>query len=250
MVDIHSHILPGLDDGAETLEDAVHMAEAAVASEIYHMAATSHGNLYSYTLEDYRKAFGKLQRALAERKIPLKLYSGMEIFLNEDAFNRLNKGELLSLNRTDYLLVEFDFEEWTANVVRWIQKLLNQDYRIVLAHPERYIFLQKDPELAYYLEEQGCVLQLNAGSIAGDFGRNCEELSWQFLRDGIAGAVATDTHDRKYRSPDIRNVVRLLTQELGPVETKLLLSENPSRILKGYEILRHEYKEGKEEETI
>ena len=62
--------------------------------------------------------------------------------------------------------------------------------------------------------------------------------------------MATDTHDRKYRSPDIRNVVRLLTQELGSVETKLLLSENPSRILKGYEILRYEYKEGKEDENI
>lgn len=249
MVDIHAHILPGLDDGAETLEDAVHMAETAVASEIYHMAATSHGNIYPYTLEEYWKSFDELQRALVERKVPLKLYSGMEIFLNEKAFDRLNKGELLSLNKTDCLLVEFDFEEWTANVVRWIQKLQDRDYRIVLAHPERYIFLQKDPELAYYLEEQGCVLQLNAGSIAGDFGRECENLAWQFLRDGIAGAIATDAHDRRYRSPDIRKVVQMLRQELGTAETRLLLSENPSRILKGYKILRYEYEEGKEDEN-
>lgn len=244
MVDIHSHILPGLDDGAETLDDAVQMAEMAVASEIYHMTATSHGNIYPYTLDEYRKSFEQLQGVLIERGIPLKLYPGMEIFLNEDVFVRLDKGELLKLNKTDYLLVEVDFEEWTANVVRWIQKLQDQGYRIVLAHPERYIFLQKDPELAYYLEEQGCILQVNAGSIAGDFGRSCESLAWQFLRDGIVGAVATDTHDSKYRSPDIRNVVRLLTEELGSAETKLLLSENPSRILKGYKILHREYEEG------
>lgn len=243
MVDIHSHILPGLDDGAETLEDAVQMAEMAVSSEIYHMAATSHGNIYPYTLEEYGKSLDQLQRALIERKIPLKLYSGMEIFLNEDAFGHLKKSELLTLNKTDYLLVEVDFEEWTENVIRWIQKLQKQGYRVVLAHPERYIFLQKDPELAYYLEEQGCILQVNAGSIAGDFGKSCEILAWQFLRDGIVGAVATDTHDRRYRSPDIRNVVRLLTQELGSAETKLLLSENPSRILKGYKILHREYEE-------
>lgn len=247
MVDIHSHILPGLDDGAETLEVAVQMAEAAVASEIYHIAATSHGNIYPYTLEEYRKSFERLQGALIERKIPLKLYSGMEIFLNEDVFDRLNNGELLSLNKTDYLLVEVDFEEWTANVIRWIQKLQNLGYRIVLAHPERYIFLQRDPELAYYLEEQGCVLQLNAGSITGDFGKNCEVLAWQFLEDGIAGTVATDAHDRRYRSPDIRRTLSLLGQELGAAETKLLLSENPSRILKGYDILRREYRKGKED---
>lgn len=247
MVDIHSHILPGLDDGAETLEEAVQIAETAVASEIYHMAATSHGNIYPYTLEEYRRSFEQLQNTLIERKIRLKLYSGMEIFLNEDAFERLNKGELLTLNKTDYLLVEVDFEEWTANVIRWIEKLRERGYRVILAHPERYMFLQRDPELAYYLGEQGCVLQLNAGSIAGDFGRNCEELSWQFLRNGIVGAVATDTHDRRYRSPDIRKVARLLAQELGSMETKLLLSENPSRILKGYNILHREYEEGNED---
>ena len=248
MVDIHSHILPGLDDGAERLEDAVQMAEIAVASEIYHMAATSHGNIYPYTLEEYRISFDQLQEALKDRKIPLKLYPGMEIFLNESAFERLNKAELLSLNKTDYILIEVDFEEWPENVVWWIQKLQNQGYKVVLAHPERYIFLQKDSELAYYLEDQGCVLQLNAGSIVGDFGKACRNLAWQFLRDGIVGAVATDAHDTRYRPPDIRTVVRLLMQEMGLTEARLLLSENPSRILKGYPILRREY--GKEEYNI
>ena len=247
MVDIHSHILPGLDDGAEILEDAVQMAEIAAASGIYHMAATSHGNIYPYTLEEYRKSFELLTETLKEREIPLKLYPGMEIFLNENAFIRLKKEKLLSLNKTNYLLVEVDFEEWPENLVRWIQKLQAQGYRIVLAHPERYIFLQRDPELAYYLEEQGCVLQLNAGSIVGDFGRTCESLAWQFLQHGIAGAVATDAHDIRYRSPDIRRAVRMLDQELGSTETRLLLSENPSRILKGYKTLRHKYKEEKEE---
>lgn len=247
MVDIHSHILPGLDDGAETLETAVYMAETAVASEIYHMAATSHGNLYSYLPEEYEKSLKRLRQALAERNIPLKLYPGMEIFLNEEAFVRLNRGELLSLNKTDYLLVEFDFEELTGNVIRWIQRLQAQGHRIVLAHPERYVFIKKDPELAYYLEEQGCVLQVNAGSITGDFGRTCETLVWQFLKDGIVGAAATDAHDTRYRPPDVRRVVRLLKHEMGAAETRLLLSENPSRILKGYDILHHKYQKEKEE---
>ena len=110
MVDIHSHILPGLDDGAESLEEALVMARLAVSSGIRHMAATSHGNYYDYTLEEYRESLEKLQEELAKEAIPLKLYPGMEIFLDDDAASMVQRKELLSLNHTDYLLVEFPFE--------------------------------------------------------------------------------------------------------------------------------------------
>ena len=97
MVDIHSHILPSLDDGSRSLEESLQMARQAVSSGIRHMAATSHGNFYDYTLEDYRKVLRKTQEAFTTEEIPLKLYPGMEIFLDEDAFFLLEKKKLLSL---------------------------------------------------------------------------------------------------------------------------------------------------------
>lgn len=237
MVDIHSHILPGLDDGAESLEEALVMARLAVSSGTRHMAATSHGNYYDYTLEEYRESLEKLQEELAKEAIPLKLYPGMEIFLDDDAASRIQRKELLSLNHTDYLLVEFPFEESEGNVLRRIRLLQEAGWRIVLAHPERYIFVQKDPEFAYYLADQGCVLQINGGSVLGDFGSRCQRMALQLMDDGIAGVIASDAHDTEYRSPDMNRLMEFLDQNFDPAEVKLWISENPSRILKGMPVL-------------
>ena len=246
MVDIHAHILPDLDDGSSSLEESLRMARIAVESGIYHMAATSHGNLYPYLQEEYREALGLLQREIDRRGISLKLYPGMELFADENIFRRLEKGQLLTLNDTDYILIEFDFQEDTSNVIKRIQRLFDMRYRIILAHPERYWFIQEDLELACYLEELGCVLQVNCGSLTGDFGRECQHVAGFMLRNGLVGVLATDSHDSVHRSPDIGTLTRMLRTQIGPAASKLLLSENPSRILKGYDILRQEYEEKEE----
>jgi len=234
MVDIHSHILPYIDDGAETLEEAVAMAELAADSGINHIVTSSHGNYYSYSLDEYNESFNKFQEILKEKKIPVTLYPGMEIFLDEYAIQLIKQNRLLSLNKTNYILVEFPFEESVKNVCNRIAALQSCQYRIILAHPERYIFVQKDPELAYYLEEQGCVLQVNQGSLMGDFGEKCRQLASRMLNDGIVGVIATDAHDTKYRSPSIHRLLDYLYRNYSPAEIRLWLSENPSRILKGY----------------
>ena len=100
MVDLHTHILPHLDDGAFDLETSVRMADLAARSGVFHMAATSHGNYYDYTLEEYRENFERLQAELRDREIPVKLYSGMEIFMDEKAADLLDLGELRTPPRT------------------------------------------------------------------------------------------------------------------------------------------------------
>lgn len=157
MVDIHAHIIPGLDDGAENMEESLKMAEMAVSQGIFHMVASSHGNYYSYTLEEYYDNFFRLKNELEKNNIPLKIYPGMEIFMNKEVVHFFEKKELLSLNRTKYFLVEFPFDESTGNVLRRLKSLKNRDCQIVLAHPERYLFIQKDEELAYYLAEEQCI---------------------------------------------------------------------------------------------
>ncbi len=247
MVDIHSHILPYLDDGAESMEEALNMARIAVDSGIYHMVASSHGNYYSYTLEEYRECFCRLENIIQKEKIPLTLYSGMEIFLNEKAIQRIKEKKLLTLNNTNYLLVEFSFEENPNYVCKWIDLLQKENYRIIIAHPERYLFIQRDPELAYYLNEQGCILQMNKGSLVGDFGYNCQSLAIQMLEDQIIQIIATDAHDKKYRSHSLIRVMNYLYNKYSLMEIRLWLSENPSRILKGYPTISLRRKTEKEE---
>lgn len=238
MVDIHSHILPGVDDGAESLEEALRMAEAAAQSGVNHIAATSHGNFYAYSLQEYWDTFHTLQDNLRQNGIPVKLYPGMEIYLDDTAFEGLEKKELLSMNQTDYLLVEFPFEEETEVVSRRIMRLINEGWRIVLAHPERYRFIHREVEFAYYLAELGCVLQVNQGSVLGDFGSMPRKIAHRLLRDGAANVIATDAHDALMRTASIREGLSYLKQEFSQEQIRLWLSENPSRILKGYDIIK------------
>ena len=230
MVDLHTHILPHLDDGAFDLETSVRMADLAARSGVFHMAATSHGNYYDYTLEEYRENFERLQAELRDREIPVKLYSGMEIFMDEKAADLLDLGELLTLNGTRYVLVEFDFEENVEKVYKYIADLQTRRYNIVLAHPERYLFVQRDPEFAYFLAEQGCALQVNKGSVLGQFGRRCRNLAEQFLDDGIVSVLASDAHDFEYRTPSMNRLVAYLERRYPKKLSRMWLSENPSRI--------------------
>lgn len=234
MVDIHSHILPFLDDGAESLEESLAMVAVAAQSGINHIAASSHGNYYSYTIDEYREQMKILQTEIKDRNIPVTLYPAMEIFMDQQAVSLLEGGQLLSINNTDYLLIEFPFEENTEKVCSYIDTLRKRRYNIILAHPERYIFMQKEPELAWYLEERGCVLQLNQGSLLGDFGETCRNLALRMLNDGIVRVIATDAHDVRYRPPSIKRLMEFLRRGYSPVEIRLWLSENPSRILKGH----------------
>lgn len=233
MVDLHCHILPGLDDGAQTPEEAVAMAQIAAKSDLRHITATSHGNFYPYTPEEYDHAFQMLRDELRRLEIPVKLFRGMEIFVDGEAASLLRKGWLLPLNDTNYILIEFPFEEDPGLVIRRVGELQAMGYRIVLAHPERYIFLQKDVDLAWYLADRGCVYQVNQGSLVGDFGNDCERLAKFLLREHIAGVIATDAHDTEYRSHDLGRSLAWLKANYSAEQIHLWLSENPSRILKG-----------------
>lgn len=238
MVDIHAHILPGLDDGAANMEEALAMAVRAAREGIRHMAATSHGNYFAYTLDEYRAAFSKLQKAIEREQIPLKLYPGMEIFLDDDALAQLKRGSLLPLNHTDYLLAEFAFDENPRNVLRRLTELRGTGYRVVIAHPERYRFIQREPELAYFLAEQEYVLQINGGSLIGDFGRAAHSLAVRMLEDKIVSVIATDAHDGSFRPPVMRRIEQRLKEIYTEAEVHLWMSENPGRILKGRPVIR------------
>lgn len=237
MIDIHTHILPGLDDGAASMEEAVAMAELAIDSGIRGIVATSHGNLGGYTLEDYEEAFYSLRRALEKERIPITLYTGMEIFMNHEALELLNQKELLTLNRTSYVLVEFDFQEELWMVNDYLQSLQEEGYIPVIAHVERYDFVQRHLDEVYRWANQGYVLQGNKGSFLGAFGREVKETALSLLRHRLIHVIASDAHGIEGRTPSMGNIYRFLTENVPMQYRDVLLEENPERILRGKEIL-------------
>lgn len=158
--------------------------------------------------------------------------------MNERAMQLIRDRELLFINHTRYLMIEFDFQESPERVCRMVADLQQMKYNIILAHPERYTFIQEDPELAYYLAERGCVLQVNKGSVLGEFGKKCREMAIRMMDDWIVQVIASDAHDSLHRTPQMDELIHYLEQRYTSMEIKMWLSENPSRILKGNPTIR------------
>ena len=149
MIDIHTHILPGLDDGSQTLSDSLEMAELALESGVDTIIATPHSNqlgrFENFDLAHLKHVFSRLQQALQEEGIPLTLHLGMEIFASEDLCEKIQAGALLSLNRSRYYLVEFAFDEAPEFIGDILDGVLSVGAIPVIAHPERYFCVQNYP---------------------------------------------------------------------------------------------------------
>lgn len=233
MIDIHAHILPGIDDGASNWNEAVHMAQMAVDGGVSAMIVTPHCNMryqnfYTPDLIEHKRHF---QNMLREYQIPLKLYSGMEIMGSYDVGQQLRAGRLATLNDSRYPLVEFHFTGSGQEETEILDSILRHGYRPIVAHPERYLYVQEQPELLNTWGEMGCLFQINRGSLLGRFGQRAEELSYSMVDRGYADVVASDAHSATQRTPWMADVREMLEEEFSQEVAYTLLEKNPRRIL-------------------
>lgn len=230
MIDLHSHILPELDDGADSLAESLAMARMAVDSGITAVVATPH--CAADRREEVLESWRLLSQALKETGIPLKLYPGMEIFGTGDTLRLLREGKLLTLNGSRYPLVEFDFGGPGENRTRLLEELCSAGYRPLVAHPERYACVQRDPRLVNEWFRMGCLMQVNRGSLLGRFGRHAQAMGVELVERGFAVAVATDAHSIRGRTPRMGDVWEALSGEISQLCAETLLRDNPKKILK------------------
>ena len=229
MIDLHSHILPQLDDGARDLEESLAMARLAVESGVSHMLATPHcmeGGARTVT-----EAVMYLQQALQTMQIPLKVLPGMEIFGTRDTARLLREGRLLTLNGSRYPLIEFDFEGDGYQQTAILEQVRREGYIPVVAHPERYVFIQRQPQILNTWVQLGCLLQINKGSLTGRFGHTAQDLAMALVGRGFAAVVASDAHSARYRTPWIYDAWQTLAHQISPLAAEHLLLENPRKLL-------------------
>lgn len=235
MIDLHSHILPEQDDGAQSLQDSLAMARMAVDSGTVAIAATPHC-IDDRTREVYA-AWQLLQEAMEEHRIPLKLFLGMEIFGTPDTARLLRAGRLFTLNGTRYPLIEFSFHSDGAEETQILHSVCRAGFQPIVAHPERYRYIQQMPEILNDWCRMGCLLQINRGSLLGRFGRYAQQTAHALVERGFASVVASDAHSAQMRTPWMADVWQLLSQEYSPQCARILLQENPKRILNNEDIL-------------
>jgi len=239
MIDIHSHILPGVDDGADDMESALEMAALSAESGVTVLAATPHSsafrnqNLWDEVLIERMKEF---KTKVEEKKIPLRIVPGMEIFCNSETVKYLKQRKLIGLCGSDYPLVEFSFMDYADQATEILEDICSMGMRPVVAHPERYEYVQEDPTLLNYWSRIGCLMQVNRGSLLGRFGRREQHLAIELVERGFAAAVASDAHSPSMRTTWMKDVQTMLKEEFSPEIAQLLLEDNPRKILNNEKI--------------
>lgn len=240
MYDIHCHILFGVDDGSDSIEESVRMARIACEGGTRGIVATPHCNISEFDRNEWTGEFTKklitLNSTFADLDIPLKIYPGQEIFAEGDFPSLLKSGKFLSINGSKYALVEFDFGEYAESVYSKLRRLLAEGYVPVVAHPERYGFVHEDRNASLRMKNMGCLLQLNKGSIKGGFGRGAYIASKNMLEKQLADFVASDGHGPFMRTPFLEDVHEMISENYSSDYADLLFKVNPKRALKNQNI--------------
>ena len=237
MIDLHCHMLPGVDDGAATEEEALLMARVAVDSGVTAVALTPHCNVPeqfgNYRDDRLEERFRRFEALLRRENIPLTVYPGMEVFATPELPRLLDEGALLTLGGSRYLLVEFAFGESPRFVDDILHRIHLRELTPVVAHPERYYFIQDDPRHLLHWANEGYMLQLNKGSFFGMFGRRAAQAAHWCLGCGCLHLIGSDAHSPYRRTPRLSDIYNLVADTVSPETAQLLLHDNPYAILHG-----------------
>jgi protein-tyrosine phosphatase len=232
MVDIHCHILPGLDDGASTLEDAVQMAEMAIADGITHVVGTPHANSqYKFDPDVVRQRREELAAQLGGR---LTLATGCDFHLSYENLQDLHKNpQKYTINQKQYLLVEFADFAIPPSMDETLHQLQLEGLSPILTHPERNALLRTKPQRMYRWLHQGCYAQITALSLLGRFGRSAQHRAEQWLDEDRIHFVASDAHNVKGRPLQLRAAYDVVAKRRGEGVAQALFVDNPLAAFEG-----------------
>lgn len=236
MIDLHTHILPGVDDGIQDTGEALLLAEEAAAQGITTIVATPHlywGGRPALSAAQIRDGVEALNELLQAKGTPVTVLPGCEIPLSADPLPRLQREEWMSLGDNGCaVLVESSWEGWTASSTAIVQGLLQAGWTVVLAHPERHAHFQRNLSLLEELVQMGVHLQMTASSILpGKAPPGVARCAYELMERRLVSVVASDCHDLKRRRCDMREAAELLRQNYGSHVARMLTSRVPRALL-------------------
>lgn len=233
MIDLHCHILPGIDDGADSLETSLEMARIAVADGIVLTACTPHQmpGYYENRAEDIRRAVVALQARLDEAEIPLHLTTGADVHLVPDMAEGLKQGRLLTLAGGRYFLFEPPHNVAPPRLADSVFETMAAGFHPIITHPERLRWIEDQYDTMTLLAKSGAWMQLTAGSITGRFGKRAQYWSERMLDEGLVHLIATDAHNLRGRTPRIRAAVDLVAERLGQAAAHDMVVTRPKAVI-------------------
>lgn len=239
MIDMHSHILPMVDDGANSVRMALEMLEIACRNGTHQIVLTPHhAPVYGFEnpKEKIQELFSQLQEIVWQQRIPIRIYLGTEYLMEDPERFAQEWQSVQTLNDSRYLLMEFFFDISEQEMLRGIDAVQAKGWIPVIAHPERYDCIQVFPGAAESLVQQGALLQMNKASPLGGYGRHTRAAALELLERGLYTVVGSDTHRPEGRDPNMAQAYDFIYRCFGRAYCESLFERNPQAILENMEL--------------
>lgn len=233
MIDLHTHLLPGIDDGSTSLEQSLQMAQIAVADGITVMACTPHiyPGLYMNDAAGITAGRDKLQSHLNEAGIKLRLVVGSDAHLVPELLSGLQSGRVPTLNQSQYFLLEPSHHVAVPNFDSSVFEIMVAGYMPVITHPERLTWIEDHYPMFVDLAKRGVWLQVTSGAILGKFGKRAKYWSERLLSEGWVHIIASDAHNTGRRSPQMAEALEHVIKRVGKREAMRMVLDRPLAIL-------------------
>lgn len=234
LVDTHCHILPEVDDGPRNMEETRQMLQEAYEDGIRYIIATPHHHPRRgrKSPKQLRRQLKLVREEAAQISGELRIYLGTEIYFGQDIPERLREEQILTMNRTRYVLVEFSPGDPFEYICQGIQQIQMKGYEVILAHIERYQCMYKNIENAEHLKYMGVRIQVNADSITGESGWKAKRLVRRLIDERLVFCVGTDAHDPKRRPPRMKKAAEYVEKKCGEDYARRIFFSNPRIMLR------------------
>jgi protein-tyrosine phosphatase len=235
MVDLHCHILPGLDDGSANMEESIAMAESAIADGITHVVATPHSSgEYLFDFSHVRELRDELQARVGDR---LTIATGCDFHLNPENLGSLQKNpRQYCINQRDFLLLEFSEFSIPPSMDQTLHAIQLAGVQPIITHPERNGILRSRPERLKKWVHQGCFAQVTGGALTGGFGAGAQQDALRWIGEGLIHFVASDAHNIRGRPLRLQPAYDLVVDRFGQEKARALFQDNPLAAFEGREL--------------
>ncbi len=232
-IDIHCHILPGVDDGAKSMEQTLRLLKEEYSQGVRGVVFTPHFRIgmFETSAGKVEETFLRVKEEAKKIADDLTLYLGCEFHSTSDMVDMVKKDPRRRMADTKYVLVEFSYASPDTEIRRQVNELLRWGYRPIIAHAERCASLTDKPGRVEELCQMGAYIQVNAESILGEIGRGVKAFCVKLIRNDLVHFVATDAHNETDRAPNLKKCVQYLTKKFGDDTVRELLIHNPMKMI-------------------
>lgn len=233
MIDFHTHILPNIDDGSRSIDETFNLIKEAKNVGFEGIISTSHymENYYETDKPEREVWINAIYENLQAKNIDIRLYLGNEIYISENLIKLLEEGKASTINDTSYVLFEMPLNEEPMNLYDAVYQMIQYKLVPILAHPERYSYIQKEPDLVYDLVQKGVLMQANYGSIIGQYGEKAQIIVKKLLENNLIHFLGSDVHRQNTIYPKIPECLSEINSIIGEEKLQELTTENPKLAL-------------------